>query len=586
MLSPVTLVVTPPSEEGEYILVLDHLRALNGGELDGMDGRGEIGGIHRRDEDGISAPAPYISLPFYRGDPPSLYFSHPSFPYLKVEGITALYTRGGSGLRDQDPEPLYRDGESRVSALPPYRDSVTLRIEFSSPAGFPFSLPSPLSLRGEIVLLREDGSEIPTRVDLSADPQVEWILPQPFRVRGVSGRVITLDTGPNQPLGNFRPPPEEVYLLIGDLPPPRGILLRLLTYDPATFSITVTGDPLYLSGEIRGWSFLSSDRFLLGSIREGMSLAISSSTFPVTRVEGRTIFLGGVTAPPQGPCSRCPFLWEDLSRAVELGSPVYLTATRWYLHLKFPPAPSLVPLYLVINDGGKIRNIMGAPFRDEERDGNEKVTPPSPEDRFVLKLSFRPIRNKPLTASRVNDGRFYPTAFTSLSLPCVGDQSLSVCVFSFPDPFCPPLLVTGGARLTFATADGDGNNPFGFQDLVNLQSLKPGTLSLKDQTGNDLAISVNTRTLFVPSPYGIFPTTMLEIRSLARTPEGCLRPFAPGDILRIDHRIAFELPDEPKTLDGDGDGVASPDPEDDWIGIYNGELRSFITLPRHPSRPP
>jgi hypothetical protein len=398
--------------------------------------------------------------------------------------------------------------------------------------------------------------------------------------------VIILDSGPNQPLGNFRSPSEDVYLLVGDLPPPRGILVRLLSYDPANFAVTVTGDPVLLSGEIGGRTFLSREPFLAGSIVPGMSLAISNSVFPVTGTEGRKIFLGGVTLPPQGPCTDCPFLWEDLSLAVSPGTPVYFTSTRWYLHLNFPPAPSLIPLYLVLNDGGMIRNLMGAPFRDEERDGNEEESPPKPEDRFVLKLSFRPSRSRMLTATRIQDGRFYPTVASSLSLPCEGDPGLTVCVFSFPDPFCPPLSVTAGARFSFVTADGNENNPFGFTDLVRLGSLKPGIISLQDPAGNDLPIMINTRTLFLSTPYRTFPTTLIEIKSGSLTQEGCLRPFSPGDRIRVDHRLSFEVPGEPRTLDGDGDGVSSPDPEDDWIGVYDPVQKSFIPPPRHPSRPP
>lgn len=584
--SPVTLALLPPTETGEYVLVLSGLKSREGAGLDGLYPGGVSEGLHRRDDDGLNAPAPYRSLKWVRGEPERDFLTWPSFPYLKVTEITALYTRGGSGLRDQNPEVLFDHTQGRVAALPPRNDLVTLRIRFASPAGFPYSLPSPESLRHEIKILKEDGSEIPTRLDLSADPAMEWVRTPPPTVEAVTGMIVTASSGPGQPLGNFRSPAEEVYLLLGNAPPPSGILARIRAYDPARFQYTVTVPPLHTSGVITGNIFYSHTLLPEGFIGPGSVLWAGGVSHPVVSASARRVILKEDPPALQGHCDGCFFQWVDLTSRVQPGTPIFFTSTIWYLHPRFPPFPSLVPLYLVIGDGGSIRNLMGAPFRDEERDGDEGLSPPMPEDRFVLKLAFRPTQEQVLTATRVNDGRFYPTVAEALRIPCVGDPALPICIRRVPDPFCQGKEVEAILGFSFTTADGDSDRPFGYSDLVNLDSLTPSLIRLEDRGGRPLAREIHTRTVFPETPYGIFPTTFVEVILREQNQEGCSRSFSRDDRLILDHRLRFLVPQEPSTLDGNGDGVASPDPEDDWIGLYDPDAHTFTPLARFPRRPP
>src|SRR5690606_8965312 len=131
----------------------------------------------------------------------------------------------------------------------------------------------------------------------------------------------------------------------------------------------------------------------------------------------------------------------------------------------------------------------------------------------------------------------------------------------------------------------------GEADLFDAASRDPPHVAaLGGDGGRALDRVVETRTILHQTAAGTFPTTLVEVRLResdgGRCPDGSasLRGLRDGDRLVIDHRLRPVVPTVPRTLDGNGDGVASASPADDRVGIWRSAEGRFVPLDRRPRR--
>jgi hypothetical protein len=235
---------------------------------------------------------------------------------------------------------------------------------------------------------------------------------------------------------------------------------------------------------------------------------------------------------------------------------------------------------------------MGQPMRDEERDGNEVELPAIADDEFILQFSMRNDRAVEPPVSRINDGSLYPTLFAAGGWSCLSaDPADPICVQSVVDESCPGRTVPASLSFSFYTADGDAANPRGVADLVEVGRFDQSHVTvLAGDDGQALDRVVSARTVLHQTAVGTFPTTLLTLDLRGTDDQACaggaagLRGLRAGDRLVIDHRIRPVVPADPRLIDGNGDGVASASPADDWVGVWDPALGRFLPLDRRPRR--
>jgi len=561
-----------PATEGTYLLfITPDLTDTQGHPLDGEGGEGE-GNIYRFQDDWFSSPSPFRSLPITVGEVDRLYFSWGNYSHLTVGEIEEVYGDSGDTIRNKVRGKLYSRGKSKVFPIPPYKDNTSFRIRFFSPASHPYNLPSPLTVLKEVEVVDRNGFSLRTRLDLSANPKIVWVTPSPPRVVESYGETVTMTplfSSPT-PSGNYRFLSETVYLLAGNDPPPKGLLLTVENIDEFGKTVTVSYPPIPLYGRIAGESLLLTAPLYSGILKPGFSVKIpNGNEYPILSGEGKRYLLGG--SPPDIECSPCEGVLRDLSPLLPPGTSLYFTSDTWYLHFIDPP-PAGEPLFLLVNRSSSLRGIVENPFLDEERDGNEKTG--KRDDLLPFSFSFRKMEKVILTSNRLQDGTFYPTLFQGGIYPCENTSS-PFCVLTVPDPYCPGFPRKSRVSFSFVTADGSEENPFGKTDLLS-SSFSPKWIQILSSSGIPVPASIETKTLFANTPYGIFPTTLITLTLLSREGKNCsseegLREFQDGDLLKIDHRISFLVPGESRTLDGNGNGVNEPQETDDLYAIYHPE---------------
>lgn len=582
------LSVARPTAAGHYVLELDPaIRDRAGRALDGRT-EGDSAGLLRPDDDGLAAPAAWRSLAWREGAPAMEWSSLPSRPAIVVTDVTGWHTATAGGARDEDPEQLWQRGAPRVGRRSPAANESSLRIAFGSDAGVHWSLVPASALETAVQLVDETGAALRTKIELSRQPGVDFGTGEKPRVVSATGRTVTVDRGPSTAWTTLRGPEDPVWVLFGEKLPPRGVLAKVDNWSRPVF--TFSADEVTVVGTIAGATATTDRRWPVGLLDGGYSLWTSDDVeYPIAAATGPVIYLTASTDVAT-PCAPCRVRLERLEERVAPETALTLVSNVWYLH-PVGGWPAGRPLKLIINAGQRIRSMMGQPMFDEERDGNEVELPAVADNEFILQLSLRPHREIEPTVSRLNDGSLYPTVFAGLGWTCMsGDPSDPVCVREVLDSHCGTTL-PGTLSFSLYTADGSSNAPRGQADLIDVARLEPGHVVVFDaDSGRALDRVVETRTVLHQTAVGTFPTSLVEVHLResdgGRCPDGSasLRGLRDGDRLVIDHRLRPVVPTDPRTLDGNGDGVASASPADDWVGIWHAAEGRFVPLDRRPRR--
>lgn len=583
-----TLRVHWAAAAGSYVLVIgQEARTAAGAALDGL-AAGVVSGLHRPDDDGLVAPSDYISQVLNLGADVPRFQGLPANAYMLLTEVTAYRADSANLPRDQDPLVLWRYGQSRVALAPPHWSNLALRLEFASPAGFPYNLADPGSMARAVQVLRSDGARFNGSVGLSHDADTDFDLTSPPRVVAAYGRTVTLTTGPEAVLASLRKPQDPLWLLLGTQLPPRGLLAQVAAYNgsPEAIEVTLDESAVAISGTVWGVTVSTDVVWPAGALDGGFSLAMGTVEFPIATATDRTLWLREPA--PVGPCADCRVVLRRIEERAFMDDPAFFTSHVWYY---FPEGnlPQGQRLLLSLNEDGLLRSIMGRPFRDAERDGDESVVPAVGEDEHLIAFSTRSRIDVPFDATRVNDGTVYETVFDALDLDCRGARDAPVCVRSLPDPVCGEP-VPAQLLVSFMTSDGDATRPYGRDDFLDLDSLAPEWLHVLDGvTAAPLAGVLDTRILLSPTSVGTFPTTVLVFELTQNDASACggrggLRGFRAGDKLVLSHKIRPVVTTLPRTLDGDGDGVATDSIRDNWIGIWDEQQQTFAPLVRSPRR--
>lgn len=581
--------VQRPTVAGHYVVEVDPLlRDRAGRALDGLR-EGPEGGLLRPDDDGLDAPSVWRSLVWREGDTDDEWWSLPARPALVVTDITGWHSALAAGVRDEGREPMWSRGDPRFGRRSPTAGRSSLRIAFGSDAGLPWSLVGASAVEGAITILDESGGAQRLQLDLSRVPGLPLSGGERPRVTAVSGRTVTLSGGPTAAWVTLRGSDDPVWVRFAEALPPAGFLARVAGWNRPTLELAA--DPVTAAGTILGVTAVTDRRWPAGMLDGGYSLWTSAGAeYPIAAATGPVLYLRtAVTAPVA--CDPCEVRLERAEERVAVDAPARFVSHVWYVHpVGDWPAGRL--MQLIVNVGNRVRSLMGQPMRDEERDGNEVDLPAVPDDEFILQFSLRPDRAVEPTVSRLNDGSLYPTLFAGLGWSCLsGRADDPVCVRSIADERCPAREAAATLSFSLYTADGDAAHPRGVADLIEVRRLEQAHVTVfAAEDGRVLNRVVSTRTVLHQTGVGTFPTTLvsLDLRELAEN--GCgngapgLRGLRTGDKLVIDHRMRPVVPADPRLIDGNGDGLASASPADDWVGLWDPASGRFRPLDRRPRR--
>ncbi len=583
------LLLQRPTAAGHYVLELDPLlRDRAGRALDGLVD-GPEGGLLRPDDDGLDSPSAWRSLLWTEGDPAEAWWSLPARPALVVTEVTGWHAGLVAGVRDEEPNPMWNRGQPRLGRRSPTAGQSSLRIAFGSDAGWPWSLVGATAVEGAITVLDESGGAQRLHVDLARIPGVLLSGGERPRVTAVAGRTVTLSGGPPAAWASLRGPHDPVWARFSEVLPPAGLVARVEGWNRPTLELAA--DPVPVTGAILGATATTDRRWPNGALDGGYSLWSSAGVeYPIAAATGPVLYLRTPVTEVVD-CAPCELRFERAEERIAVDAPVRFLSHVWYVH----PAgewPSGRILKLIINAGNRLRSLMGQPLRDEERDGNEVDLPAIADDEFILQFSLRSDRAIEPTVSRINDGSLYPTLFAGGAWPCLsGDPKDPVCVQSVIDENCSGREVPASLSFSFYTADGDAAHPRGVADLIEVGRFNQAHVTLlAGETGQALDRVVSARTVLHQTADGTFPTTLLTLDLRGTDVKACagetsgLRGLRAGDVLVIDHRIRPVVPADPRLIDGNGDGVASASPADDWVGIWDPALGRFLPLDRRPRR--
>lgn len=572
-------------QPGNYVFeLLPTLHGRNDRPLDGLTDRPRDAlpddSPHRPDEDWLDGPATYRSAVFRIGQPDKILLGLPAHPYVRVERIDTWQGLTPSSPRTENPELFWLRGESRMAAWPPWMNNRSLRLELSSPAGHPWDLVAGPALAGQVAVRTEDGSGLRLQLDLAQQPGVAWGLGDPPRVVAVGGRAVTVDTGPSGFLNQYRKAQDPLWIRFGDNLPPRAALARVAQYENRQFVIDAA--PVEISGSIHGTTASTDRHWPDGALDGGWQLRPAAG--PPIRIEaatGTTLYLRAATV--ETDCTPCTVEWVDLAERVRVGDAATLISPVWYIHPVGTWPPSRI-LLLELNANRRLRSMPGQPFRNEIRSGNERAQPPEADDTFRIQFSVRPHETIQPPVSRLNDSRLYPTVFTTQAWDCLGDRSAPVCVLPPASEACTTPVRGITAAFSLYTADGNAAAPLGREDLLESDRIREDQIRVIDgRSGRGLDRRVDTRVVLNQTEAGLFPTTVVEVELRETESNTCgLRGFRAGDRLVISYNLRPLVPSDPRTLDGNGDGVASASPEDDWVGIYDPDRGTFVPLVRLP----
>jgi hypothetical protein len=280
-------------------------------------------------------------------------------------------------------------------------------------------------------------------------------------------------------------------------------------------------------------------------------------------------------------CDPCTIELAAVEERVFVDDRVYLTSNVWYVHPEVAFVAGRVML-LSINGGGLLRSVMGTPFRDGQRDGDEVRSPPVADDEFLLQFSLRSGDGARFTASRLNDGTLYGTVANSLAFACAGAATEPICALPVADE-CP-AATPAQAVFSLYTADGSHSTPLGVADLIDTNRLPSAPITLLDRSGKPLAGRTDTAVVLHNVAGASFPTTLLTFTLIEREPDACaagrLRGFRPGDRMVVSSLIRSVGAPDPGTLDGNGDGIAEASVKDDWVGEWDVTRQTFVPIQR------
>lgn len=563
-----------------------------------LDGRapGIAAGLHRPDDDGARGAASYRSAPLNLGRRGPFHASVEAGSAMVVTGISVWHGKNPGGARDaSDGLRQFEFGASRVGAFPAVAENASFRIRFAAPGGRPYDLVSPGAIADQIRILTDNGNRLRSQVGLAQLPGVEWAAGARPVVADAGGRAVTSDIGPGRDLtgtGQLRKADEPVWMLVGDRLPPAGLLARVEDYDGGNRSYRLAAEPIPVTARVWGVTATTERLWLDGELAGGYSLRLTDgATVPIRTATGETLHLAATA--PAGPCEPCAVLIERVEERIQAGESITVSGRSWYLH----PDPTVWPtgrlLFLSVNPGNTVVSVVGTPMRDDERDGDERSDPPAVDDEFVMQFGLRSASSPLPPVSRLHDGFLYPTLFETRDTPCLGGHQGAVCVLPL-EGGCQGSTVPAEAQITIATSDGRGSQPEGESDLIETERIDPDAVTLLDgTTGRPLEGTLGSRIRLnqTGTGFGTLPTTVLVYRLLAgddsrSCPEDrqrrLLRGFRDGDRLIVSHRIRPVVPSDPRTIDGDGDGIASASARDDWVGVYDAARAVFAPLERHP----
>lgn len=576
---------------GSYVLqVTSGAMSVSGRALDGLAGRGQVLGIHRPDDDFMDGPANYQSQVFYIGHLSPRFAAPPPYAYLSISEVTALQKSAPDGELDQVAFTFWRWGESRIGRFPLLNNTNNgWRLNFYSPAGGRYAMPSPTDLGRYLKIVNESRASLPGLItSLSNRSSAANQLKNNYEVVAAFGLRVTVTTGPELELADLRADSDFLWLLLGKDASPRSVTALVADWDPLSKTFELASTPLPISGYVHGTTVSSNRSWLAGELAGGYALRLSNGMeLAIADATAYTIYLQTATAPTD--CSGCSVVFVDAAARIAPGDQVLLTSNTWYVHFSFEP-PAQERQFFSLNAADLLRSLAGTAFRDRERDGRENISVPKPQDEFVLQIAFRDPTQPYPPYSRLNDGMLYSTAFAAAGLDCLGSTP-PICVTAIDDVNCG-TKVPAIAHFSFYTADGQAGQ-FGPSDLVDLRELRSEYVQVYANDGRTpLDTALRTKVVINSAGSASIATTVLSVELAARDnnktcANGKLaqRGFREGDILRISHLLRTQAVVEPRTLDGDGDGVARASSEDDWLGVWRDAAQTFVTLERFPQSP-
>ncbi|RMF17333.1 MAG: hypothetical protein D6761_04505 [Candidatus Dadabacteria bacterium] len=570
------LLLNWPLSPADYVVhVAETAAARTGRLLDGLSGRGVTGGLHRLDDDLLAAPSAYQSLVLHLGEGVERFEALPSMPELRLARVDAWAPGSSAGVYDSYVGTVWRAGTARVLSPPLLATSAGLRLWFDSAAGGMYGLPSPGGVPTRVALRDDNG--FPVRIiSVSMSKNLAVSLDPSQAVSAVSGLTITVEGGPQVRMDQFRNSDDVLWLIAGSEAAPDVVTGRIREWDGTVRRITL--DPTQYTFDGMGYgTTVQTDRIWpAGLLDGGFDLVYPGGRTPVLAATDTVLTVG---APVTAACTPCQVELARLEQRLAPGDDVLITSASWYVRFTEQPQPRRQHV-LVVNEDGQLRSVLGTPFRDLERDGDDESA--VADDALVLELSFAGTDDPVPPSSRINDGSLYRTVWDAAALDCLGRDDAPNCVLEVAESGCP--AVPAALAFSLYTADG-GPGSFGTSDLVSGDGLAQDDVLIADGAGRLLGSHLETRTVVNSTSSGAFATTVIDVALVEREASGCLRGFQPGDRLRIRHGIETVAVVDPPTIDGDGDGLAEASSADDWIGVYDDDTHVFEPLVRHPRIP-
>lgn len=575
---------------GSYVVqITSGALSASGRALDGLAGRGAPTGIHRPDDDFMDGPANYQSQAFHIGFNAPRFFAPPPYAYLSISDVTALQKSSPDASLDQSPYTFWRWGETRVGRYPPRNLNSGWRLRFYSPAGGRYGLPAPADVPRYIKIVNENKAALAGQIiGLGNRRDTVSHFKDSYEVVAAFGQLVTVAAGPSRALDEERGDDDRLWLLLGQDASPRTVTALIDSWDPVSKTFGLATAPVAISGYVHGLTVSSDRSWFDGELAGGYVLRLGSGQeLAIADATAHTIYLRAATA--AGDCSDCSVIFRNAAERLNAGDQVLLTSDAWYVHIGGEP-PSQTRQFFSLNAADLLRSLGGTAFRDRERDGRERESVPQAQDEFVLQVAFRGQQQPNPPYSRLNDGFLYNTAFAAAGLDCLG-ATAPICATLASDSNCGGA-VPAIAHFSFYTADGEAPGEFGPADLVNPAELLPEYVQIFASDGRTpLDTSLSTKVVINSTGEASVATTVLSVELVSRAGPACAngglprRGFKSGDILRISHLLRTQAVVEPRTLDGDGDGVALASDEDDWLGVWSDAAQTFVTLERFPQSP-